>query len=161
MLKNKLLLILFPCLLLSLCFNSVFAQQNNDTQEIQEVIERFLMAFANNDLEYLMQQFSPNYLGESENKPMDFEGLKSFYKDLMAKFFENNEGYTYSDVKISNLDIKDDKATLELESKHKILILGTAKAEVSVKHRKISLVKENGSWKIVNIVTLKISTPSS
>lgn len=156
MIKRNLFLILVLLLALAFKSNPAFSEENNDSLEIQKVVNNYLDGFANQDLNFLMEQISPGYYSLRDGEAFDYEKIKSAQENFIKAFYKIHTNLRHWDVKITNLVISGDKATLDLEYKWKALNLDTSNDEEATRRRFLGLAKENGLWKIIQIK--KIST---
>lgn len=126
----------------------ISAQEDEDTQKVKMVVETFLKYLAYRDIDSAMQHISINYLeGEGENI-IDYARFKSSVVNRINTFFKNHTDYSISEPQLNNLNIKDSKATVEVEFNWKGFNLDTLKEEGGKAQRSVILVKEDGSWKI-------------
>ncbi len=137
--KWFLFLVLILIVGLSYRITPVLAESKEDATAIKKVIENYFKGFAERDLNLVMDQFSPNfsYLDRKTGEVRYYAYLKSSLEPYF-KFSKKNT--SISDFKITNLNVQDNKATLEVEY--------NSETGVSVKQI-FSLVKEGGSWKII------------
>jgi hypothetical protein len=150
--------ILFLVFILAIHFayraNLILAASEEDATAIQKVIEKYLEGISKSDLDLVMSQLSLNYSGPGYRNigVLDYAGVKSALAERIEMQKEHTK-ISISDLKITNLNIKDNKATLELE-----YILRTRRLDdtgISINERNtrsVSLAKENGSWKIIQII---------
>lgn len=128
---------------------SVLAETDKDSLAIKKVIENYCKGFAKRNLDLVMKQISAKYSSfDKEGNVVDYANLKS----TLERRFKNLVNISISDLKITNLNVQDNKATLEMEYNIKGLNLDTDK-DVNLKVKKsVSLVKEDSSWKIVQFI---------
>lgn len=132
----------------------VLAENKDETTAIRKVIESHLEALAHKDLNSMMSQISTNYSrADKAGNIEDYAILKSNIENAL----KNIINISITDLKITNLDIKGNKATLEMEYILKGVNSATAKAVNKRQKRVASLAKEGGSWKIVNLKNIKDS----
>lgn len=151
MIKRNLVLILVLLLALSFKIIPGFTEETNDSLEIQKVVNNFLDGFANQDLNYLMEQISPNYFNILDGETFDYDKIKSIQENNIKQFYKNHTNYRHSDVNITNLVINGDKASLDLEFRWRALNLDTSNEEELMSKRIMALAKEDGLWKITKI----------
>lgn len=131
----------------------VLAENKDETTAIRKLIEGHLGALARKDLNSMMSQISNKYSGlDKAGNTVDYAKLKSNMKNSLR----NIENISISDLKITNLNIQDDKATLEMEYIFRGFNSATAKDVSKRQKRAVSLVKEGGYWKIVNLKSITI-----
>lgn len=151
--KWVLLLVLISIVQVGYRITSVLAQSHEETAikekaAIKEVIENYFRGVANRDINLIMQQISTNYsVLNREGETVDYAGFKS----LAEKRIANLVNSSYSDLKISNLNVQDNKATVKMEFNFKGFRLGTSNEIIAKRRALVSLVKEDGSWKIVQL----------
>lgn len=133
----------------------VLGQEDKDAQGIKKAVEGYLSGFLTNDIDSLMKNISTNYLDQSDGDIIDYIKFKSNTENRMNNFLKKYVDNSNSDLQFSTLDIQDNMATVEFEYNWKGFNLDTSK-EDSVKHKRlVSLVKENGIWKIAQWKRLK------
>lgn len=126
----------------------VLAQNEDDVSVIKKVVEDFVKAGDNHDIDLLMNQFSSGFSHiDAEGKIRDYNEYKSYMQGHLGTFVNVSGG----DLQISNLDIQDNKATLEMDNKFRALNLDTIKEMIIQVKAQVSLVKEGSSWKIIRI----------
>lgn len=139
-------LILFLMLILSVSI--VSAQENRDILDIKKTIEGYLTGNNLYDIDSAMQSFSINYSDIKGENIRDYVKFKSDLKDYLNDISKKYTDYNRSDLEIIKSDIQDDKAILDIEYNWKRFNLDTLQEENGKKKRQVSLVKENGVWKI-------------
>lgn len=138
------------CFIILLSFNAVFiyAQEGSQSPEIRKVIDDFLGCIPFKDLDCTMRQISADYSDKIDSVEIDYAKFKS---DQAARIENASKKYidiTFSGINISNLVVKDDKATLELRFIQNAYNTDTFRTESITKRILVSLENKEGGWKI-------------
>ncbi len=122
--------------------------QSSDEVEVRKVVDNYFEGISKGDVNSLMNQISTDYSGhDREGNVLDYAKVRPAMEENLKKFLN----ISINDLKIANLDIQNNKATLEVEYNFRALNQDTAEnMNIKIK-RLITLVKENDSWKIVEI----------
>ena len=144
----------------------VFPEENNDAsynadaQAVKMVVTKFFESLAAQDTNGVMQQISKNYLEtDKEGNMIDYAIFKSRVEGWL------NSGQTgvidrkLVEVFFLNLNIQGDKAITEAECTWSALDLDRLEEGTRKLKRKISLSREDGQWKIRNIVYYQAIKP--
>lgn len=122
--------------------------QSSDEVEVRKVVDNYFEGVSKGDVSFIMDQISTEYSGhDKEGNVLDYAKVRPTMEENLKKFLN----ISINDLEITNLDIQNNKATLEVEYNFRALNQDTAE-NVNIKiKRLITLVKENDSWKIVQI----------
>jgi glucose-6-phosphate-specific signal transduction histidine kinase len=126
----------------------VLAQEDKDTWEIKKVIEKFTESLAYQDLDSAMSQFSIDYSCTTCSDAKDYNTLKSVLQKRMNDVLKTYTNFSTSELRLNNLNIQDNNATIEIECSWKGFNLDTLKEDSGKLQRSATLAKENGVWKI-------------
>lgn len=127
----------------------VLAQGDRDALEIKKVVETFLNSFRDGDIGSTMQWVSVDYsVVDKTGKNIDYAKFKSELEGRLKTFFANLVDYRINDIQFDNLDIQDSKATIEIKWNWTAFNLGTLNERHGTRRKQVSLVRENGYWKI-------------
>ena len=124
------------------------AQYEQDAQEIKKVIEKFTESFVYRDLDSVMSQVSMNYSCATCKEGKDYNTIKLKFQKLMHRVFRTYADYSISELRLNNLNIQDNNATVEVAYSWEGFNLDTLKEDGGREKKDVSLTKENGSWKI-------------
>ncbi len=131
------------------CWVTPVLAQNKEDAAIKKVIENYFKGVVDKNSDLIMQQISTKYSSKDRNgKAVDYSQLRSEATGR-AKRNTNVRG---SDLTITNINVQNDKATLEMKYTLNILNKDTSKESTVKPEDIVSLVKEGGSWKIVKIL---------
>lgn len=154
MIRRLLFLIIIVILLIGYKTTPILAQDKKESAKIQKVIDNFYKSFARNDIESMMKYISANYHDEIDGEIMDYAQFKSISKNNLNALFKKYTKFSIDYFKITKLDIRDNTATLELESKWSGFNVDAERKESGSRKRLFTLGKENGIWKITKIKLL-------
>ena len=126
----------------------ILAQENQDIRDIKRVIESFLKDVVYQDIDSAMLWVSISYSDIRNNNIIDYSKFKSELKQLITALSKKYINGSISDLEIIKLDIKDQKAHIEIGYGWKGFNLDTLEEDSGKVRRIATLVKENGSWKI-------------
>ncbi len=127
----------------------VLAQGDTGTLKIKKVVEAFLNSFRDKDIDSTMQWVSVDYSEvDKTGTNIDYAKFKSGLEGRVDTFFANLTDYRINDIQFDNLDIQDSKATIEIKWNWTAFNLDTLKEQNGTQKRQVSLVRENGYWKI-------------
>jgi len=146
------------CFITLLFFTTVFvcAQEGAQDAEIKKVIDNFLGCVPFKDLDCIMRQVSPDYYDKTGSFEIDYAKFKSDQAAMIERSSRKYIDITFSDINISNLVIKDDKATLELKYTQKAYNTDTFSTETIPKRISAALKKKEGEWKITKFRRLSL-----
>lgn len=132
----------------------VLGQEDKDASEIKKVVEEYFNYFNNRDVDAALRLVSPEYSDvDADGKKMDFAKFKLNLEKMLNS--ENYVDQSVGDFTLSDLSIKGNKATFEIECIYKVFNLKTF-AEKKIKQKRSAVfVKENGEWKIIQWRRLK------
>lgn len=123
----------------------VLAESQKDTLAIEKVTGDYLSGIFNRDWDSVSELISANHsFIDREGKVYDFAGVKSIFEKIAGSL----RGMYISDLKISNLNIQDNKATLEASFNLNGFDVNRAVDVSSPCRRQVSLVKKDDSWKV-------------
>jgi hypothetical protein len=149
--KWSLSLIFF--LMAQICYNiaPVLSQEKKESLDIKNVIEAFIKdTITLGDVNSALQLVSVNYSSIQGNNTIDYTKFKSGLEKWVALHSKKYVNTSATPVEILKSDIKDNKAALEIEYGWKGFNLDTL-AEVNSNIKMVvSLIKEDGTWKIAN-----------
>jgi len=147
--KKWLLLLIFSLIIQAgYRVTPVSADSKEDATAVKTVIENYLESNAKGDLNAAMSQISTKYSSfDKDRKAIDYKGFKS----NLENFLKRVKNASITDLKISNLNVVGDKATLDAAYNFKGVNLETSKNISIERIVEFSLVKVNGSWKISKI----------
>lgn len=152
--KISLLITLF--LMIQICYriSATIAQENEETPQIRNVIEAYLTAFCNRDINSIIQTISTNYYSKKGDEVIDYAKFKST-REKQFNDAANNSGL-YVDKSISNLKIlksyfQDNNATVEVEFEIMAYNIGTLEKQGKIVAEAFSLAKEGDAWKITRV----------
>lgn len=127
----------------------VLAQGDKDALEIKKVVETFLNSLQDRDIGSTMQWVSVDYsVVDKTGKNTDYAEFKSELEGRLNTFFANLTDYRINDIQFDNLDIQDSKATIEIQWSWTAFNSGTLNERDGTRRKQVSLVRENGYWKI-------------
>lgn len=130
----------------------ILAQENKEIERIQKVLEKYERGFAERNLNSMVSQLSRNYMSKNKIGAIEnYDQKKYFLEENIGKFFEKYTNYSFNNLKIIKSDINGDIATVLFQFKRKISDLDSGKEINSILKKQVSLVKENGGWKITSI----------
>jgi len=121
-------------------------QQDENSMVIKKVIETLIQSLANRDLDSMMNQISKNYSTKSGKGIIDYERFKKDFEKWLNKTVD----ISISDLKILELNVSDNKATVLIEYNFKGYDLDGLKEINEVQKRKYVLIKEVDTWKIIS-----------
>lgn len=140
------LLIFFSCKI-----TTALPAETSDASEIQEVAKAYLDTFANRDFDGMMELISPNYYYAGDEGPVNYAQLRLNQKRRMDNIYKKGGDFSYSEVKISDPDIRGNIATVNVEFKLQALNLETLERAEAARSIFFTLAKEDGAWKIIQI----------
>ncbi len=125
------------------------AQQDEEISAIKSVMENYLTAFTNKDLNSMMDKVSANFSDvDKDGSTIDYARVKALTEYWLRDLSKGYADVTYSDLEIVASDLQDNKANIEIEFIKKGFNLDSLQ-EQSVKHKRtVSLTKEDGGGKI-------------
>jgi len=146
---KKILFLIFTAVFGIGCITlSVLAGNEDDALAIKKVVEVFYEAGVNHDIDSTMNQLSSSFSSVGQRGQMlDY----SNYPSYLEESFKDVMNMSIADLKFTNLDIKNNNATLDIEFVFQGFYISTLEKFVVPIKRKVSLVKEDGSWKIMQI----------
>ncbi|KPK99037.1 MAG: hypothetical protein AMJ95_01075 [Omnitrophica WOR_2 bacterium SM23_72] len=149
---RKGILILIFILGIQLCCNTRFVLATDDKatieKEAKEIVETFLQGFVNKNIDSMMQVVSVNYSEIKDGNVRDYDKFKSEFKSFMDDFYDQYIDNSFSDIHIYNLTLTDDKVFFEVEWYGKAFNLDSLQEISGQRRRAVTLVKEDGAWKI-------------
>ncbi|TAM36011.1 hypothetical protein EPN54_05935 [bacterium] len=147
------------CFIIQLFLNAafVYAQENSESAEIKKVMDNFLGCIPFKDLDCIMRQVSPDYSDKTGGVEVDYARFKANQAAMIERSSKKYIDISFSDVNISNLIIKDDKAALELNLTEKAYNTDTFKTETTAKRISVALEKKEGVWKVTKFRRVIIS----
>lgn len=128
--------------------NYIQAEEKKVPFEIENTIRQSLNGYFTKDAGEVMKYVSLNYSAMRNNKPVDYEQLKTGVLLYINSFLHDYVDLSITDLKILKADIQNNMADLEIAYVEKGFNLKTLEEEIWKKERKISLVKEGVAWKI-------------
>ena len=150
---KKLILVLFFIALSQIIFKIMPVLPLDDESEIKNVITEFLNALSEKNLNSVMQCISVNYHYIQHNNVIDYYKFKSELERLISNHEKRFIDDSFTNLKIRKLDIQNNKATVEIEFILKAFNLDTLNERTTRRVRSLTLIKENGSWKITKYKT--------
>ena len=150
---KKLILVLFFIALSQIIFKIMPVLPLDDESEIKNVITEFLNALSEKNLNSVMQCISVNYHYIQHNNFIDYYKFKSELERLISNHEKRFIDDSFTNLKIRKLDIQNNKATVEIEFILKDFNLDTLNERTTRRVRSLTLIKENGSWKITQYKT--------
>ncbi|MBU3912049.1 MAG: nuclear transport factor 2 family protein [Candidatus Omnitrophica bacterium] len=120
-----------------------------DTQEIQRIIRGVTEAFASNDVDFIMQQLSPNFLNKFDNGVVDYSGCREQLETGLDRFFSLYRDSHNVNIEIGDVEIRDNKAFIEAKSTFEAFEIQTDQPVSGTNVRNFVLSKEQGAWKIL------------
>ena len=154
---KKWILFLVFAIFVSISYKTIFslAQDTEDRQQIEKILEKFLNSFVSNDFDSMMSQVSINYSDERDDKFIDYNMFKSIIKEGMDSFFKKYVNSSVSELQIHSIEFKGDRAYVVLGFIRKSYNLETLREENWLQSILAILVKEDGAWRIVTWKRLK------
>lgn len=148
--KKIIFFLLIPWIMLvSYGIPSLLGQSSVDETEIKKVIDNYLEGMMKGNLDLLMNQFSSNYLSfDGEGNIIGYIEYRSLVEENLKKI----TNVSIADLKITELNIRNDKAILKVEYNVKGFNRDTAMDIDQIVKKIFILVKEDGSWKITQII---------
>jgi len=145
--KLKVFLLFVFVLQIGLTIKYAGAEEGTEAIEIKSVVKAFLNCYVNKDLDCLMSHVSINY-SNSGGKVEDYNTFKSVMGRsimLVAKKYCNFS----IDPELNILEIKDNKAAVELEYSWKGFDLDRVEEQSGKVTKLVILTKEDNLWKII------------
>lgn len=144
--KTLVLFVVIVAALLNYGFTLVLGEEGREATAVKQVIKEYLDGFAKRDLDSMMKNISANYSAlDANGDVIDYNEFKS-RMEMVLKIFS---GISNDNFKINKLNIRDNKAVMEIEFISKKSDLESNKRSVEKIGRVVYLAKEEGSWKIV------------
>jgi len=122
------------------------AAQEKDSIEIKKVIEAFIDCGVRGDLAGVMSYASKEFSGIVGYSTLDYAGLRSHFENM----FKNTADRSISNLKVLELNLEGNKATIVAEYGTKAFNLKRAKDIEQLRKVKYGLIKEGGAWKIIS-----------
>jgi len=123
------------------------AETPDDESAVKNVIGNYLKSISECNVEFAVSQISNNY---SDSDGLTYEQ----FKFRLEKLLEEVTNISITNIKISEPDIKDNKAMLEFKYNFEVK-RKTAESINSIHKRIVYLAKENGSWRIIKLERVK------
>lgn len=133
----------------------VFAQDDNTVEDIKNIIQQVLDASANRDLNAILKHFSISHSIDNNGDAINYNNLETKAEKTMNSAWNRYLDLSFNDLQIVNSDIKDDKATVVVQYNQKEFNLDTLKEEELTKKRRVILIKEDSTWKIIQWMPLE------
>jgi len=148
MVKKILFLIFAMVLGVGCTTSSVLANNEGDDLAIKKIIEASLDNAINLDIDSTMKLLSRDFSQiTGEGKIITYPEYRSYLERMWKSVINMSIG----DLKFSELDIQNDKATINAEYNFKGVNISTREEFVALIKKHVSLVKEGGFWKIIRI----------
>jgi len=125
----------------------LLAQENTDSHGVKNTVLTFLN-LAREDINAALEMVSANYSDTREGNIIDYSKFKSELEERINFVSKKYVDFSEDAPQLSNLNIQDNKATLEIEFRWKGFDLDTLNSVSGIQKRQVTLAKENGIWKI-------------
>lgn len=156
--KLRLLLVIFLIIQMYCGFTFVSAQEGENESKIKNLIERYINASLNKDVDSAMQAVSANYSNTYTSKdktiPVDYNKFRLILEQIIAVASIKYSDPSLVDVKILESNIQGDKADVKFEYTVKAVNLITVENEEVKSKLALSLAKEGNDWKIIKLNSL-------
>jgi len=126
---------------------SFLVAEDGDAVEVKKVIEGFLRN-CNNNVDSAMELVSANYSERRGDNTVDRAQFRRWLENLMDWFHKKYVDMSLIDLQFNNVSTQGNMANVEFEYSGKAFNLDTLQDEITKYRRSVTLVKENGYWKI-------------
>lgn len=131
---------------------AAFGETINDHSETKALIDKYYAGIMKQDKQLIEECLSSNYSSRTEKGvDINFSNFVSVTRKNMEAALGKYTVYFPTEIEIAKSDIKDNKASLEVITKWEGLRSDNNMKENWKLGRLFSLVKENGSWKIISV----------
>lgn len=120
--------------------------QEEDVSGIKKVVETYLHAFGNRDMNSMINQISEKYSAKIGEKAIDYEAFKKEINALLERMVD----MSISDINMMNPDISNDTASISVKFNLQGYNLNTLNSFKEAREIKFILTKEDGIWKITS-----------
>ena len=153
---KKMILFLACVLIFSMSNNVSFsAGEDNDAVEIKRTVEAFATDISGLDTNSAMKFVSANYSDQKDKETIGYAELKAGMEKLAGTVSKRYIDTAIDSLRLNNLNVQGDRATVDIEYNTKGFNLDTLKEDITKIRRKASLAKENGVWMITRWVKVQ------
>lgn len=126
----------------------IFAEEKGDKAEIISVIEEVIKSFACQDLNGMMAHISSSYLGQIDNKIIDYNKFRTKMEEEFKQISKEFADVSCGKLRIIKFNLQDNKADLEIDFDCKGFNLDKLKEVEETGKKLVRLIKEDGIWRI-------------
>ncbi|MBU0548693.1 MAG: nuclear transport factor 2 family protein [Candidatus Omnitrophica bacterium] len=146
-------IVLALTILVGYSISPALAQEKKEILEAKKVVDGYLQAFAQQDINSIMSKVSSDYSSkDKKGNQVDYAKLKANLENQIDIISKKYIDYSIARIQITESDIKDNHATIWIVYSWKRFDLVNTKEENGRTKKTFFLVKEDSSWKIVQVV---------